>query len=354
MFRAKILAPNVDASLLVSEPTRILFGLQSNVHFFASGKGYVNLGLRLKTMALLYDEIVLEDGVYDATIGPQLSWQTIKSYTHPDQLKPVRTRKGQTWSLGFAPEASPGGPLAGPVEYMHSTVDKQYRSQFRGVINELAPLNPKWVRVIDFESPAAIQFKRDAAKLAGDWSWNDRSAGIAPPLDDYLRTALAEHLLGDLARSTLMGVHLSPDPAHARHLKSKLTSGLVQPARMGGRPLTMLLPELRGASWADIVELRRDSGLETLRSALREADASAKDEDVRAWILREYEDQLERYQPGWLSGAVNAGVSLLGGAIPLVGTAIGLAQAGSVLAEAAAAQSHWTAALLRVRKQLTQ
>ncbi len=56
---------------MADEPRTAFLGLRSNVHFFASRQGFMNLESRVKPLALLYDRLVFEDGVYECTVGEQ-------------------------------------------------------------------------------------------------------------------------------------------------------------------------------------------------------------------------------------------------------------------------------------------
>jgi len=68
------------------EPARrsaIFFPLRTNVQYFTLPEGYLSLEARLKEACLLYDQLVLEAGMYMALIGPERS---IDFWVPPHQL----------------------------------------------------------------------------------------------------------------------------------------------------------------------------------------------------------------------------------------------------------------------------
>ncbi|HVC75757.1 MAG TPA: hypothetical protein VND96_04485 [Candidatus Micrarchaeaceae archaeon] len=97
---------------MAGSPRTILFGLRTNVQFFASHLGYAALDTRLKTFSLLFDQVVLEKGVYEANIGEQGSFETVSpGLDRPEQLRPARTKRGAPWGVAIHRDGSPGPPV---------------------------------------------------------------------------------------------------------------------------------------------------------------------------------------------------------------------------------------------------
>jgi hypothetical protein len=167
---------------MANEPRTAFLGLRSNVHFFASRQGFMNLESRVKALALLYDRLVFEDGVYECTVGEQGTSATVQPYHDPVQLRPQRTRKGESFVVRAA--------ITGTEDF-HPVIDtrvvKSYRSQFRSTLEQLVPFHPDWALVVDFDH-VHRDIGRAADKLAGDWSWRDQRLleGILPNTEHYL------------------------------------------------------------------------------------------------------------------------------------------------------------------------
>jgi hypothetical protein len=66
----------------------IFLPLRTNVRSFASRRGFAVLDARLKALALLYDDLLFENGVYDYSVGEQGSFDSLVPFMNNDQLKP--------------------------------------------------------------------------------------------------------------------------------------------------------------------------------------------------------------------------------------------------------------------------
>lgn len=326
-------------------PRAVFLGLRSNVHFFASQRGFLQLDTRIKTLALVYDTLVFEDGVYDANIGEGGSFRLVSPYQDESQLKPVRTRRGQPFGVRAA--------LTGTDDYhtvIATTSVKAYRSQFISTLQQLAPLRPDWARTVD---GVATEWASAADTVARDWKWKDGDLlrDILPDEHHFFRDALIDHLYTDLARAYVFGMDLAPDGVHATLLRRKAADARLHDAASGVRTLGLLLPAVHRASWHDIADLRKDRGLANLRAKLREHDAAGgSDVDRLRRITEEYAADVEKYQPRWRNVGITIGWNILS-AIPFVSIPAGVAQTGVSIGQVVRAKNHWTATLMRVRRR---
>lgn len=297
--RTKSGRSRIGGKLILSEVAEhirsILFGLRTNVQFFASHLGYAALETRLKVFSLLYDQVIVEYGVYEAHIGEQgaSSWVEYGP-PRPESLRPIKTTVGAPFGVIIQRE---GGGDA-PVPIIGTTLTKAYRAQFFTALQGTAEAKAEWVRFADF-GPAGGQSQIDgeAGELASRWNWDERELAeqTFPKMPKRLRDTAHESLNLDLARAVLLGLALAPDGIHAPLLAAKVKkSSEVASQPAGSAALTMLLPDIRKASWNDIAELRRDKGLSHFRDRLRELEAESTTEPmleraVREALMREIE-----------------------------------------------------------------
>ena len=336
-------------------PRTILFGLRTNVQFFASHVGFAALATRLKIFSLLYDQIALERGVYEGTVGENGAFETVQPDPRPEQMRPLRTRRGTPWGLAMQRE---GG--VGPATTVISTrLEKRYRSQFYSAIQGASKAKVDWMLGVDF-LPGSPQYQIDdeADELYRRWDWDERelSARLFPEMSRYLRNKAHQNLNRDLARAVVLGFALAPDGIHMPFLEAKVQhSADVKMEPSGAAALTLLLPDIRAASWEDIVEIRKDKGLRYFRDQVRGLEASAGsqpllDHAVREALVKEVNERL----PNWGSTAVSAVINVLAGAIAPLGVLVTGVAAGRDVASTWKERRGWTATLLRARRRLAK
>jgi hypothetical protein len=338
---------------MADEPRRAFLGLRSNVHFFASRRGFTNLDSRLKALALVYDRLVFEMGVYHITIGEGGSFGVVSPYSgNPSELEPIRTQHGTPFSVRAA--------LTGSDDYetvIATSTVKSYRAQFITTLQELMRLKTEWSDIADYTivGPGMIA-AQDADRIANGWIWDDSQLlkDFEPNLPRYLRDALIKHLYTDVARATLLKSDVAPDDFHSKLLKRKVSQGAEAWSAGGARTLRLLLPDIRYAKWEDITELRKDRGLNNLRAKLREFDAiSLSDTNLIRRVSEEYASDVEEYRPRWHQAGATLFWNLLN-YVPFANIAGPMVQAKASIQKAAAAQSHWTASLMRIRRRVEQ
>lgn len=340
----------------MNDPARsIFFGLRTNVQFFASRQGYAALEVRLKVFSLLYDQVVVEKGVYEALIGETGSQEFVTPEpASVQQLQPMRTRKGTPFGMTIQRE---GSDQVFPL--MNTTLVKAYRAQFYTILRGAVQAKADWIGLADF-SPGGMhqQVDDDASQLAGKWNWDERDLAKAVFLSQprYLRDKTHDSLNRDLARAVVLGLALAPDGIHQPLLTAKVRQSIdVEAVPAGAAVLSMLLPDVRRASWDDVGAIRQDKGLQRLRHRMRELEAGAESEalleqSVREAVLRAVDDLM----PSWRGTSIRATLDVIASTVPGVSTAATAVSAGKDVADTWKDRHHWTATLLRARKRLAQ
>jgi hypothetical protein len=321
----------------------IYLGLRSNVRFFASQAGFAKLTNRAKGLSLLYDRLLLQDGVYEASVGDGGAMQFVGPLVGPFQLKPRRSRRGVPFGIRMAPTGSDDFHTV-----MATTNVQSYRAQFITLANEMTQGKANWFDVGTVVDPSEQQAK----DLAERWNRDEVELpkAVWPALHPRLRTMIHENLNLDLATSAVIGAHLAPDALHQPLLHAKAAAKLVELHGSGERTLWVVLPTIGEASWEDIAELRRDPGLSDLRSKLAEADdAALEGEDVYQTTLNKALDEADHRRPRWFASGLWAVVNLMSGPIAPALSAAGLA---ANVGRSWRADRTWTAALVRARQRL--
>lgn len=338
----------------MSDPLRsILFGLRTNVQFFASHVGYSALETRLKVFSLLYDQVVVERGVYEAHIGEDASWEFVTPEpVRPEQLRPIRTRRGTPFGVAIQREGS-----GVPVPVIGTTLVKAYRAQFYSVLKEAAGAKVDWIGFAEF-GPGGMHSQVDdaAGKLKQRWDWDEGglAKSVFPEQPRYLRDKVHSSLNLDLARAVILGLALAPDGIHAPLLDAKVKqSDEIESQPAGNAALALVLPDVRHATWRDIAAIRKDKGLRFLRDRLRELEASATSEPLLEQAVREtLLAEVERKMPNWGAAAVDATVNVIASPIPVVSTVVTAISEGKKVADTWKDKTSWTATLVRARKRL--
>jgi len=326
-------------------PRTIYLGLRSNTQYFASKQGFMKLDARLKTLALLYDHLVLEEGVYDCSVGPGGSTTFVTPYQDPAQLKPVRTLK-HNFRVGVA--------LTGSDQYdqvINSPTEKRYRAQFESTLQQLDALNPDWLSSTYFD--ATDDITREADNLASTWIWQDTNllTDFMPEASHWLRDVVIKSLYIDVARAYLSDVDVALDGFHSALIGRKVATDHIEESANGKRTLRLLVPNVAVLGWEDINVLRKDIGISNLREKLSEFDAAGgSDDDLLRRANEEYQDYMEGHRPRWSKVVAAINWSLLG--FTPLSPAAAVAQPILTGNAVRKAQKHWTASFIRVRRYI--
>lgn len=328
----------------MSERT-LYFGLGSNVQFFASHLGFAKLINRVKALSLLYDRILFREGVYEATIGEDGAMTQVGPAMGRDQLKPLRNRRGVPFVVMIGKDGT-----SERVPMIATPIVQRYRAQFITLLNEMTAAKADWVD----SGQIAPDGARIAAELAKEWTDAEEAmvSNLWPDKPWRLRNLTHRSLNLDLATASLMGMHLAPDGIHYPLLLAKAADGRAELVSAGEHSLRIALPQITEATWEDIVELRKDRGLASLRTKLAELDQVGLDsQDVYQRVVQELLDDLDRRRPQWVTSGLWAVASIVAGPF---GPIVSCVEVASTAAQSHIADRRWMAALLRARRRLNR
>jgi len=327
----------------MESPRTCLFPLRTNCGFYRA-HGEMALRARVKEAAILYETVLLQEGLYTATIGRAGSIETVEpNPTRPGTLRDLNL-KGGDFSLAVRPSDS-DGPFR---TIMHGTVERRFHAEYGSLANEIADALktrdlPEWIQLVAFEAnpgaKAAIQdMARKDAREKGLW----RRQG-----SDYLKTRVLENLNHDLGASAALDADVSMD----RYFLPLVRRKGAATATSGQLALTILLPNLASLPWEQIADAREHAGIESFRTQLTEIEQQAWQEvaegkEIAQSILRRAViDLAEGWRPpSRFETAGKIGVDLVLGLHPIAAAA----GAAIDLREAEMKRAAWGACFLRL------
>jgi hypothetical protein len=274
----------------------IYFPLRTNVEYWDLDRLELDLESRLKLSAILYDELILEDGGYVALVGPKMSLSV-----------PVRDLDAVPEGFFEAHIPPEGGEFYfafGDGEQqveMTSRAQRRYQICFGKSLAGTGLLDMPWVHFSDLglTKPAINQIEQLAKQ--------DMDALHNGDLDTYqLNAHAAKSVNHDWIMASICGWDLNMDPSHESLLRKKL-SLLAENTDALNPPIDFeivfpRLPVLTRVSWDEIFKTRNHPAVVEFRSHLATLaqDAhqaylqseSAHIEAVRHQVTKWRDDQL--------------------------------------------------------------
>ncbi len=221
--------------------------------------------------SLLHDHVLLEGGIWRATMGPTGGWST----WNPPQVGQLprwqapsrrgKAQRGRVYVQMRADDAPEGTPFHRMIEGPASVA---WESTFEPFRDELPPGASKWLTYGHSPDTADIQ------AIARSWAWTDDHD---PELqrrwpNTFTRDLFVKATHLDLALSAAMGTAVSVDASHGPVVEARMRAGQAQPV-LGHRALHLYIPT--GFTWADVAELRRHKALAEYRAVIRDVEEVA-------------------------------------------------------------------------------
>jgi hypothetical protein len=225
------------------------FPLRTNVGFFDAPKEYLPLEDRVKQACLLYDRIVFESGVYEATASSNGSYDF---WTPPDDVDDDLLT---FLSRDFSPiggQAVFGIQLEGsePVTLLSGPVERRFFCQFHTIFNTLSAYQLPW---IEFEAFQLTDYGQELAKHIERMLKQDFAAAL-PDTGQFLRNRILGNYCRDLVVSQELGAAASMHGLYAPLLAQKAHVSTAP----GFAALQVTLPDLRHRHWEEILEVREE------------------------------------------------------------------------------------------------
>ena len=328
--------------------SRMYFPLRGNSHSLLAGRPAQAVRRRLVVAALLHDEVIVDEGMWDGMSGPQGRVEMrLPLHQMPEGVDRFQTAaqrhsaRGAEFHFAVRPDDANGG--------FHDLVRSQttihWQATFEPFKRELPHAFP-WLVF------TAADLRPEDKTLVSRMVDGDLGDGILAESfgdEEFSRRLVIANADFSLVLGSRLGAATSLDGMHRRVIEARVRRGEAAPV-YGEHALTVVFPDVTEMSWEEVDEMRRAPGLPDLRVLLAEIEESAWstaesgseiDEAVRQEFLRRFYEAVQRLLPD-IHGtgrvvALGAGLGLVTGGLALP---VGLA-AGATQTVIAAAQGRW-------------
>jgi hypothetical protein len=340
---------------------RVFFPLRSNVGWFEDRRLRAELEDRLKEAVLLFDEVLVEDGTYDASV---LATGSFDGWTPPGMIPnhrrrvtPDDTTAGRRFVLAFGE-----GDAALNDVILNGPTIAQMKSDYFELLEGLADAREECIKRVIMPDDAMPRNVRETISRA-----SREDVTRFPDYADgrFLRDLLIKGLNTDLAAATLFEAVLVLGPQHEVLLRQKAVrvGTTVKPTVEHvalRRVMAICVPEFRRLSLSDALRLRRERGWADFRKAMSRIggeieakpelllDRAEFDAHIAAVLSRELLGELEKLHAGQGEMAITLVMGLLG-LVPIVGEFATAADMGRALCEHYTQHKSWYAFILQLK-----
>lgn len=303
----------------------------------APGRALIN---RIKVLSLLFDELVLEDGSFEFTLGEQAGIEgpsSSDSWTTPSERATQRRRNSE-----MVVTTSEGSEKS-----RHSMNDAHYwRATMRPVLADMG-------RAFDWVSLASVALTDSGKYVAGLQLRDALGLGDEPPSVSVRDGVLFTETAQDLVAAAALESVVSMDQLHGRYVAALVDANLAAPVS-GALALWVACPEVTGLTWSDIDSARGRRGMDELRALLAEVEAEAVEaatahsvqHEINQRLLQRVLDTAHSSRLAvWLGAGKRAAIATVIGATP-AGIPYSV---GAELAGAWRRSGSWLAALTELR-----
>lgn len=271
---------------------RLYFPLRTSVELFPDPES-VDAVTRVKEAAILYDEVYIETGLFEASITSGGSFQTWLPHEHltPEHLAQSRRLPppGAGFAVSMGIEETPGEPASTMHPILGGPLSVAYAAEFhRGIIDELAKDQPEWVKFVAVPDDELNQ--SDLARLISKLNFEMLDdAAFMPDAEHFVRDFVYKMFHRDAVVAAYIGAAFNVTSLFAPMLERSGASL----DRAGESALAVLVPNLAHLPWEAVLEYRDHAGSVEAREKLRIYDqrAAATDpEDLAALQLHVFQD----------------------------------------------------------------
>lgn len=237
---------------------------------------------RAKEAAVLYDEVIFEDGLLDVTITPNgsTSFWTPPSQMTSERLEHSRrpVQLGGPLTLAIGAEKAPGEPAAQMSVVFQGDIRASYASEYySGIMQELASFEPPWARKVVIggsdSSHALGQEVHGAIRRLNFSDLGDQT--LLPKTEGFLKSFIYQSFNRDSVLAAAMEASFSVTPLFAPMVVHRGFE-----ADLGGsEALAVLVPDLSSVPWEAVIEFREHPGCAEARDRLREFERLAQEDE---------------------------------------------------------------------------
>jgi hypothetical protein len=343
----------------------LFFPLRTSVELFGDATTPA-IVTRAKEAAVLYDNLIFEDGVYTVEVldtGSTDNWEPRARMT-ADLLETTRQPipPGTEISLAMGKQPARGVPATEMVQMLRGHVEVAYATQFEtGILDELRQFAPEWVATV--ETGGSNLDPNTLGEVAGRLRFEySRDTELLPGVNEFYRS----WLVNTFTRDAVLAAHLdasfgitglfAPIAERARGVLG------IAPELTGAEALAIQVPNIGALPWEAVVQFREHAGSQEARAKLREFEQrAASDTDpgdayeflkrVSAEVNLAYQaavdDMRDSLTEALTKEVAKTGVSFIPVVGPFLGYGASVAELGlDVLKE----RKSWIAALMQLNE----
>lgn len=339
-------------------PTTLMFPLRTSVELFRDPASPA-AEVRAKQGAVLYDRLIFEGGLFDATIttGGSNSWWKPGADASDAELREARQLIEEGGPMQLAVGKQPSQGVAAKPEDMHvmmqGNVTRHYVAEWESVLRSLERLKPDWVERFDLPNYAIPpEAKREIGKLNFSCLGDKQ---LMPEADPWTRDFTYKAFHHDAVIASRAGAAFNITSQFEPMLGRAGVNGISR----GEMALEVWASNLSELPWETVLEFREHPGAEEARAKLRDLEDKAREtepqslEGLRVQVGNEITDALtgviEELRPRVGLEAVrqtlHTGVSIL---VPIAAPAASLAE---VARQSRRFARSWHAALMTLRRR---
>ena len=272
----------------------LLVPLRSNGKSLLAGPSVESVKRRIKFASLYFDQVLLEEGIFDMSAGPGGSSGFVRPPLEGEvprwQTPPGRgAEQRRSFAVSVGRDQGPGaapGPMSTAIA---SEATISWRATFLPFADEL-PAGTDWIGFTRTVDPSG-----DVGRISDRWKWADeRNPALERAIRKGRRGAVIGHANRDLGFAAQYGLAVSVDPFHHQVVAQRFEDD--DNWRLLGFAVPVLFPQIAELPWDAIADLRRDQAMVRLRGILRDVEAEAVAEsasgDIEAAAHHAYERHL--------------------------------------------------------------
>lgn len=261
--------------------TTIYFPFRTNVHYWDLDALELNLESRIKLSALIYDDLIFDNGAYEAIIGPEMSTEFLIPTMDqvPDGfLDDELPREGGEFAIQF-------GEFS-----MSSPAQRRYRLCYRKMLDDIGITDFDWIGFIN------VALKEKGENAVKKLAEQDLSIFHDGELETYfVNSYILKSINHDFFIGNMFDWDMNLDPMHEVYLRQKLelfsANNRDENSLVDFDLVFPRLPDLSLVSWDEIIDARNNPTAVEFRQRF-----SKVTRDVRSTFLAGETVDAVRYQ----------------------------------------------------------
>ena len=251
-------------SVLAESTSTFFFPLRTNVQYFDSPETRLKLEERVKQASLLYDKLLFEGGIYEATAWEGTGSKGFDMWYSPDprDLDAI-AREDET----FRPTGNTPALLIDEKVFGSGKAARQFRAQFIVLLVKIRADTLPWINAQTFTIPSELD--NEIKKLARD----DHNLVEGLTESSFLRDKIAYNLNRDLLIAAQLQMPASIDELFSPLVLEKAQRNATE----GFSALEVAVPNWSTLPWDEVFKLREHPSLIEFRKKMVTVERVARE-----------------------------------------------------------------------------